>query len=359
MTTTLEDCKEHRHIAGEQKRQFHSETKERLPKIAIIATGGTITAKGVSPTETTNYDVGAFGVEDVIEGIRSFWSGKAEIVIRTPFTLDSTNLDLRYKICLYHVLTDAMADEEIMGSLVIIGTDDMSTTANFEDTVIPDDPRKRIAFSGAMMPHTALSSDGRGNMVAAINTLLDPSWTGVVMVMNDMITRPQGTKKIRNRFEPGPGAYLGQITNFEPRLGHTERINLPERIDISSLSHEDLEAGFPGAAIVPVTADCNASWIAAIVSSGVKIIIIEAYSTGWLPNDSREKIAKFANREDLVVVVTSRHGSATVETTGVEGFIPGGDWMPDQLLPILQLLVKLGYTKEGIRNKITAIRRPL
>ncbi|CVL08104.1 uncharacterized protein FMAN_14232 [Fusarium mangiferae] len=360
MTTTLEDCEKCRHIAGEQKRQFHSETKERLPKIVIIATGGTIIAKGVSPTETTNYDIGAFGVEDVIGGIRSFWNGKAKIVTRTPFTLDSTNLDLRYKICLYHEPMEAMADEEIVGSLVLFRTDEMSATANFEDTVIPDGPRKRIAFTGATMLHTALSSDGRGNVVAAVNTLLDPSWTGVVMVMNDMITRPQETKKVRNRFEPGPGTYLGQITNFEPRLGHTERLNLPERIDISSLSHEDLEAGFPGAAIVPVTVDCNASqWIAAIVSTGAKIIVIKAYSTGWLLNDSREKIAKFASREDLVVVVTSRHGSATVETTGVEGFISGGDWMLDQLLPILQLLVKLGYTKEGIRNKITAIWRPL
>ncbi|ENH66014.1 L-asparaginase 2 [Fusarium oxysporum f. sp. cubense] len=319
----------------------------------MIATGGTITAKGVSSTDTTNYQAGAFGIEHVIKDIRSFWNGKAEVITHTPFTLDSINLDLGYKISLYDAIMAQMDDEEVVGILVIMGTDEMATTANFVDFIIPNGARKRIAFAGATRPHTALSPDGPGNVVAAVNTLLDPSWTGVVMVMNDKIMRPQGTKKMRNRFEPGPGAFLGEITNFEPRLGQTKSLNFPKHIDISSLSQEGLEAGFPGAAIVPVTVDCNASQlIAAIVSSGAKVIVIEAYSNGWLPDDWRETIAEFANRHDLVVVLTSRHGSATVETTGVEGLIPGGDWMPDQLLPILQLMVKLGYTKEGIWNKI-------
>ncbi|KAF4943313.1 hypothetical protein FGADI_13502 [Fusarium gaditjirri] len=351
-TTTFKDCQICR-IALEQKRQSRLETKKQLPKIAIIATGGTITAKGVLSTDTTNYDVGAFGVEDVIKGIRSFWSGKAEVVISTPFTLDSINLGLRHKISLYGAIMALMDDKDIMGICVLIGTDEMAATANFEDVVIPDGPRKRIAFTGAMRPHTALSADGPGNVVAAVNTLLDLSWTGVVMVMNDKIMRPKGTQKVRNRFEYRPGAFLGEITNFEPRLGQTGSLNFPTHIDISSLSQEDMDAGFPEGVMIPVTADCNAiQLIDAAVSIGAKVILIEAYSTGWLPDDVRGKIAEFANRDDLVIVVTSRHCSATVETTGVEGLIPGGDWMPDQLLPILRLLVRLGYTKEGIQSKI-------
>lgn len=84
----------------------------------------------------------------------------------------------------------------------------------------------------------------------------------------------------------------------------------------------------------------------------MKGIILEGFNDGWWPNASKEHIAERAKSDELVVVMTSRHHSARVTEARVDGVLPGGEWISDQLLNILQIFVELGYEKKDIKESI-------
>ncbi|KAF5021202.1 hypothetical protein F66182_6762 [Fusarium sp. NRRL 66182] len=332
---------------GDNDEQFPlPEGKQQLPKVVLISTGGTITGKGSSPTDTTDYKAGALNIEEVIKPVKSFWEPFVNVVTIPLFELDSINLDLPRKITLYHTIMKYLCCPDVSGVVVTIGTHEMSATAQFLDVTIRG---HRVVLTGATKPHTTFNADGPGNILASVLTAVSAKWSGVVILMDQMVMRPFRTLKKGNCFERGPETPLAEIKNFKPVFNHVPCSVPPKHIDISGLSSED---PLPAVEIIPVYAGCNSNQFKSAVERGVKGIILEAYSDGYWPDNSRTEITEWAERDELVVVMTSRQCPTRVGRARVGGVLPGGDWNTDQLLNILQLLIMLGRGKEEIKEFI-------
>ncbi|GKU07967.1 unnamed protein product [Fusarium langsethiae] len=164
--------------------------------------------------------------------------------------------------------------------------------------------------------------------------------------------RPFGTLKKGNYFKPGSEPLLTEIRDFEPQFASLPPEvprRVPKYVDISGLTSEDLLSEVE---IIPVHAGCSADQFSSAVDRGVKGIILEGYNDGWWPDASKGQIAERAKSDELVVVMTSRHCSARVTEARVDGVLPGGEWISDQLLNILQIFIKLEYNKKNIKEFI-------
>lgn len=151
------------------------------PVIAIIALGGTIamtSPKGQGATVT-------LGAEDLVSALPQLIQ-LADIRAHTLLNRPSPSLtwdDLR--LCRTAIMQ--AIDDGAEGVVVLQGTDTMEESAFFLDLVC--DVEQPIVMTGAMRHGEQPGSDGPANILAAVQTALDPQARdiGVLVVMNDYI----------------------------------------------------------------------------------------------------------------------------------------------------------------------------
>ncbi|KAI8710407.1 Asparaginase [Fusarium sp. LHS14.1] len=148
-------------------------------------------------------------------------------------------------------------------------------------TVTSDKP---IVMTGAIKPHTAIGADGPGNIVAAVNTATTTGWSSmgheVVIVIQDKVMAPWGTKKENSLFLPGPRSLLGGIVDLKPFFRWLPGPCAPMKFDISQLVPE---TSLPEVAILPAHQDFRSGLVAAAIDMGAKGIVLVGYGDGyWL-----------------------------------------------------------------------------
>ncbi|KAM0554150.1 hypothetical protein ACHAPJ_006949 [Fusarium lateritium] len=329
-----------------QATEFLNDDDGYLPKVALLATGGTIGGRGNSPTDTTHYEAGVLEIDVIIQHVKESWGKFANVVTHQELGLDSIDLGPTGLVALNHKIMKELRRLNTTTLVLTGGTSAMYIWATYLAHTIPSN--YRVVLTGAIKPHTAYGAEGPGNILAAIKTAATPGWSGVVILMNDKIMLPHGTLKKNNYFEPGPESLLGGVTNFGPRLRcYPHRV--AKHVDISGLSPKE---PLPRVETIPVSPGCDAKIIESAIERGVKGIILEGFDDGYWPKKSKDDIAQWAKNGDVIIIMTSRHLLFSVDEERVPGVLPGGDWISDQLQTILQLLIKLRYSKEEIREFI-------
>lgn len=192
--------------------------KSQLPNITIVATGGTIAGATGSSDGTTNYEAGVLSIDTITQGIGKELRTRANIDVEQFMNVDSININASLAISLSQHITKLVADPLIHGVVLTHGTDLMTEIAAFLALTVTSD--KPIVMTGAIKPHTAIGADGPGNIVAAVNTATTTGWSSmgheVIIVIQDKVMAPWGTKKENNLFLPGPRSLLGDIVDFKP-----------------------------------------------------------------------------------------------------------------------------------------------
>ena len=101
---------------------------------------------------------------------------------------------------------------------ILLGTDLLSEVAVLLALTVTS--HKPIVMTGAILPHKAFGADGPGNILAAVRTAATKGWSSegheVVIVIQNKIMAPWGTKKENNEFLPGPRSFRGDIKDFRP-----------------------------------------------------------------------------------------------------------------------------------------------
>lgn len=169
-------------------------TASRLPRIAVLATGGTIAGTS-TPGDGTSYAAGAFGIDQLLAAV----PGLAAIATLQAEQIASVgSQDMRHDI--WHALATRVAalceDEQVDGIVITHGTDTIEETAYFLDLVIP--PGKPLVLTGAMRPATALGADGPANLYAAVALAGHASARdrGALVLMNEHIHDALRVQKI-------------------------------------------------------------------------------------------------------------------------------------------------------------------
>ena len=135
---------------------------EAKPKVAILATGGTIAGSADNKLATTGYAVGILGVDTLIQAVPDI-KNLADITGEQIANMDSSNMTDEVWLKLAKRCNELLS--KVDGIVITHGTDTMEETAFFLYLVLKSD--KPVVLVGAMRPATAMSADGPKNLYNA------------------------------------------------------------------------------------------------------------------------------------------------------------------------------------------------
>lgn len=164
---------------------------EAKPKVAILATGGTIAGSIDSAVATTGYTAGVVGVDVLIKAVPEI-QNLAKIEGQQIANIDSSNMRDEIWLKLAQEINKLFASG-VDGVVITHGTDTMEETAYFLNLTIKSD--KPVVLVGAMRPSTAISADGPKNLYNAVALATDKNAKGVMVAMNDKIQSARGVVK--------------------------------------------------------------------------------------------------------------------------------------------------------------------
>src|SRR4026208_732753 len=157
----------------------------QLPRVIILATGGTIAGAGAS-ADRAGYTAGKIPIDDLVGTIPTV-KKIANITGEQVASVGSQDMTIEIWKKLAIRANEIFAKNEADAIVITHGTDTQEETAYFLDLVIPSD--KPVVLTGSMRPATAISADGPKNLYDAITVAINPKTKGrgVVVSFNEGI----------------------------------------------------------------------------------------------------------------------------------------------------------------------------
>jgi len=320
-----------------------------LPKVRVLATGGTIAGQGSSPLQTMGYKAGQIGIAELLSAIPNAES-VADISGEQFANLPSSDLTTEHWLRLAKRINTIFALEASLAGLVIThGTDTLEETAYFLNLVVKTE--KPVVLVGAMRPATALSSDGPMNLVNAIRVAASKQAVGlgVLVVMNDEIYASRDvTKTNTNRLDTF-GALdfgtIGTIDNGNPEIYYRplrkHTIHTPFNVNtLRELPRVDIVLGYVGADEVLVTA---------LLGAGAKGIVLAGTGAGHI-SPSAEWALRKAYQDGTVIVRSSRTGTGRVLPQAPHDFIAADNLSAQKARILLMLALTISNDRAEIQD---------
>ncbi len=165
-----------------------------LPRIAVLAMGGTIAGQSASPTVTTEYKPGVFDVGLLISSVPGL-AQVARISAEQIANIDSANITNGHLLRLARRINTLSASGAVDGIVVTHGTDTLEETAYFLNLVVETDTP--LILTGSMRPATAISADGPLNLYNAVVIAGTPHarGQGVLVAVNERIDAARDVTK--------------------------------------------------------------------------------------------------------------------------------------------------------------------
>lgn len=318
-------------------------TSTPLPRVRLLATGGTIAGAQVSRT-SRGYQAGAFSIEDLVAAVPQL-TELARVEIEQVARLGSQDMDEAVWLKLAARTEAALAAADVAGVVVTHGTDTMEETAYFLNLVVKSD--KPVVLVGAMRPATAISADGPMNLYNALAVAAHPdaAGRGVLVVANDEIhfareivktnTTQLGTFKSPNRGLAGL-VNAGRIHFFSPPARPHTSATAFSLADVTALPRVD---------IIYAHAGLGRALIDAAVAQGAAGLVIAGVGDGNMSSAALAACADAVTR-GVAVVRSSRTGGGVVERNIEVDDDPLGFIAADELNPQkARILLMLGLTR--------------
>jgi len=272
---------------------------QALPRVHVIATGGTIASSAGA----------TLGVDRLVEGMPEL----AEIAALTfdqVLSTGSSRVTPDDWVALAQAASDAFSSEPDLAGIVIThGTDSMEETAYFLDLVVDSD--RPIVVTGAMRSADAIGADGPANLFNAVRVAAAPESRarGTLVVMNDEIHRARNvvkanTLRVHAFRSPTVGA-VGIVDREGPVFKRSPELR-PARFDLSGvgvLPSVEVDYAFVGS---------EGNGIRYARESGAEGVIIASFGSGRVSAGQAEQI-RAAIEAGVFVVMSSRVGSGRVQ----------------------------------------------
>ncbi|TKX29597.1 L-asparaginase [Campylobacter sp. MIT 12-5580] len=331
--------------------KFNFQVRKKMqtkPKIAILATGGTIAGAIDNAVATTGYTAGVIGVEALIKAVPELAS-LADISSYQIANINSCDMNDTIWLALSHKINELFLSD-IDAVVITHGTDTMEETAYFLSLVIKSD--KPVVLVGAMRPSTAISADGPKNLYNAIALAADKNakGKGVMVAMNDKIQSARGVVKTHtlniDAFSSPDFGDLGYIVDgkatFYNNTTKAHGKNTPFDVSkFSSLPKVDI--------LYTYSNDSNAVAAKALFENGTKALIIAGSGAGNI-HENHKNTLKELLKQGLIIAISSRVGAGFVVLSKEDedlGFINAQDLNPQKARVLLMLaLTKTKDTKK-------------
>src|SRR5215813_5581263 len=328
----------------------------KIPKIVILATGGTIAGAAATGTQSA-YTSGAVTIDAMIAavpGIKDLASIKGEQVSN----VGSQDMSFEIMLKLAKRINELLQQSDVDGIVITHGTDTMEESAFFLNLVVKGE--KPVVMVGSMRPSTAVSADGPLNLYNAVGVAIDPNarGRGVLVVMNDWIHAAHSLTKtsttaIQTFMSPlrgvvGVSAYGKNDFYNTPVWKHTTN----SEFDVANVTK------LPRVDVIFACADMPADLIDASVANGAKGIVIAGVGNGNMNKASLEAAAKAAKKGVVIVrstrVATGQVGRNVEVNDDEMGFIASDELNPQKARILLSLALLKQRTPAEIQKLFTS-----
>lgn len=280
-----------------------------LPKIKIVATGGTI-AGAQADVKEAGYKAGTFRVEDLINAVPQLKT-LADLSGEQIVNIGSQDMNNEVWLKLAKRVNELLKQADVDGIVITHGTDTLEETGYFLNLVVKSN--KPVVLVGSMRPATAISADGPMNLYNAVAVAAHPDakGRGVMAVLNDEIHFAREIQKQNST----------QLDTFKsPNRGRAGLVNTGTVYFFSKPVHkhttdtvfsvEGTDA-LPRVEILYAYANVGPVFVDAAVKAGVKGIVLAGVGDGNATSPTIESLQEAA-KKGVAVVRSSRTGSGVV-----------------------------------------------
>lgn len=311
-----------------------------LPRIALLATGGTIAGSAADASRTAGYQAGALGVDRLLDAVPQL-AGVAQVQAEQIARIDSKDMTCALWLALAQRTNQWLAQSDIAGVVITHGTDTLEETAYFLHLTVKS--RKPVVLTAAMRPATALSADGPLNLLNAVRVAAHPaaSGNGVLVAVNNQVHCARDVIKTStyavNAFHSPEAGVLGWVQDdwIEFQRRPVRQHTLDTEFDVGNCN------ALPMVEVVTSYANASRVPVDALAQAGVSGLVVAGTGSGSLCADMQQALAD-AVRCGVTVVRASRTGAGHVMRNGAApddalGFISAGDLHPYKARVLLAL----------------------
>ena len=329
---------------------FLVSAQAQLPRVIILATGGTIAGAGTS-SDRAGYTAGKIPIDDLIGSIPTV-KKIATITGEQISSVGSQDMttDIWKKLAVR--INEIISKKEADGIVITHGTDTQEETAYFLDLVVPS--QMPVVLTGSMRASTAISADGPKNLYDAITVAIDPKskGRGVLVSFNEGIFDGREVMKMSTTFtnafgSPNTGpighVYDGKVEYYA---------NAVRERDPQSPVTITANTNLPRVDIVYMYADAPSDMIDMLVSKKVDGIVIAGVGNGNF-NKTYTDAVKRAVAAGVIVCRASRTPSGRVVLHDEINDDELGTIVSDDLNPQkARILLMLGLTKTKDKKQL-------
>lgn len=286
---------------------------QELPRVLVIATGGTIASRPGADQLTGAALVGA--VPELAE--------VAGLEVEEFSRVGSSSMTPDHWLRLAKRINELFrTDSGLAGIVVTHGTDTMEETAYFLHLTVKDS--RPVVAVGSMRSATAVSADGPANLLAGVRVAASPDALnrGVLVVLNDEIHSARDVRKMdNNRVDTFVSSEWGALGVVDSDGVHFRRSITTRHTLGSELSVDDEADSLPDVPIVADYAGNDGDALRRWVADGVDGIVVQAFGGGRASPGMRTAVAEAA-QAGIPVIYGSRVPEGRV--IGSDGALAGG-----------------------------------
>ncbi|MGI4814038.1 MAG: type II asparaginase [Janthinobacterium lividum] len=306
-----------------------------LPRLALLATGGTIAGAGTDPAATARYRAGAIGIDRLLAAVPAL-AELAVIEAEQLVNIDSKDMSEAVWLALAKRANELLARADIDGLVITHGTDTLEETAYWLHLTLNSD--KPVVLTAAMRPATALSADGPANLFDAVVLAASPSaiGRGVLVTLGHRIHSARDIAKVNTyALDALASPETGVLGWVQDRSVRFERAALRRHTRQSEFARRF--AGLPGGQSVDVLPEvalvvshalASRRLVDALVAAGVPGIVVAGTGNGSIHSAIQQALVD-AVAQGVAVVRASRTGAGPVlqgaaAADDIYGFVASG-----------------------------------
>lgn len=332
------------------------QASDSLPRVLLVATGGTIAGVQDAPGTLGGYRAGTLSAEQVVASVPEL-KRFAEVRYEQFSNVASPFITPAQWVALSKRIDAAFAeDPRLAGVVVTHGTDRLEETAFFLYLTVRSE--RPVVIVGAQRPATGISPDGPINLLAAVRTAADTAAVGkgVMVVMDDRILSAREVRKHYQRvggFEGGDMGLLGVVASdgpqffFAPVRRHGARSEFDLR-QVDSLPDVALTFSYPGgrgpafdqtpAGVVVTTTGFTRDESRAyrrLRRDGV--VVVEVFPSGDNVNGARQRAPTTMNIDSLFAAAKTEADSLRAEELAAPPMVSAQHLTPQKARILLML----------------------
>ncbi|MDO3410221.1 asparaginase [Saccharibacillus sp. CPCC 101409] len=317
-----------------------------LPKVEVIATGGTIAGQSVDATSFANYRAGTLLIADMVAALPD----KDKIAQVSTYQFGNSGSSAYTIADLYDLslrVDQALQTQDAV--VVTSGTDTMEEIAYFLDLTVRSS--KPVVVTGSMRPWTVIGSDAQANLYNAIKLAASGKTKkfGAVLMLNDEFHAAREVTKTNSyrtdTFSTPELGALGYIDESGVRvyrapyraLLKADSWNTP--FDLSKIGKDQLAK----VEIAYSYQDAGAGAIAGFAANGADGIVTAGTGAGGISKAMSAERTAAVKEHGTIFVATTRTGSGSNYSEG--DHIIAGDNLNAAHARIM-LLLSLSFSKD-------------